>query len=285
MIQRKNAIFGTHWYSLIMLMVVVGVISGCATSPYEKEAKTRSDSLLDTQLAKAKSSTPLAKLWFAGFAMHSESRAFRQDVAALGNFLAKIDPNLSLIQLSNPAPGQPTNWPFATPENIERSLMEMGNAMKPEDTAVILLTTHGGVNLLGMNAAGKEYPFIYGQTLTKWLAPLGSRKTIVIVSACYSGSLIPALLQPSRIVLTAAARDRNSFGCQMTSTNTFFIEELLQVAQDTSLSLDQVFDKAIGRISLREQRMRLSPPSSPQKRVAPNMQAFSAQPLNQWLRR
>ncbi len=41
----------------------------------------------------------------------------------------------------------------------------------------------------------------------------GERPTVVIVSACYSGQFINGLQAPNRMVLTAARRDRTSFGC------------------------------------------------------------------------
>jgi len=41
----------------------------------------------------------------------------------------------------------------------------------------------------------------------------GARPTVVIVSACYSGIFVNALAAPNRMVLTAASRERTSFGC------------------------------------------------------------------------
>lgn len=41
----------------------------------------------------------------------------------------------------------------------------------------------------------------------------GARPTVVIVSACYSGQFVDALEGSNRMVLTAARRDRTSFGC------------------------------------------------------------------------
>jgi len=41
----------------------------------------------------------------------------------------------------------------------------------------------------------------------------GSRPTVVILSACFSGVFLPALSDPNRAVFTAARPDRTSFGC------------------------------------------------------------------------
>ena len=44
--------------------------------------------------------------------------------------------------------------------------------------------------------------------------PSGARYRIVIISACYSGAFTPVLANISTLVITAAAADRPSFGCE-----------------------------------------------------------------------
>jgi len=52
--------------------------------------------------------------------------------------------------------------------------------------------------------------------------------TVVVVSACYSGSFATGkMAKPNRIVLTAARNDRPSFGCQDHRVYNFFDECLL----------------------------------------------------------
>ena len=41
----------------------------------------------------------------------------------------------------------------------------------------------------------------------------GSKPSVIVMSACYSGIFVPALEGPDRIVLTAARADRTTFGC------------------------------------------------------------------------
>lgn len=50
----------------------------------------------------------------------------------------------------------------------------------------------------------------------------GARPTVVVVAACYSGVFVPALRGPNRMVVTAAAWDRPSFGCGEEDKYTFF---------------------------------------------------------------
>lgn len=63
----------------------------------------------------------------------------------------------------------------------------------------------------------------------------GARPTVVIVSACYSGIFVNALAAPNRMVLTAASRERTSFGCGADETYPWFdgcILETLPAAMD-----------------------------------------------------
>jgi Peptidase C13 family len=259
------------------------VLSGCATSPYQTEAKTKSESLLASQLEEAKSTASKPKLWFAGFGLHSTSTAFKLDVAAFAKLAKTLDPNAAVLKLANPAPSQAVNWPYATPENIQTVLREMAGSMGNEDIAIVLLTTHGHVDLLAFNASNVEYAPIRGATLAAWFAPLNSKRVIVVVSACYSGSLINSLIHPNRIILTAAARDRTSFGCQPNSSNTYFIEELLKAMADPSRSIDTAFEITKLNVERKEVMMKLTPPSNPQIRIPPSQTEFARKPFKEWL--
>jgi hypothetical protein len=272
-----------QWFFLLVVFTSI-VLGGCATSPFQTEAKTKSDSLLAQQIAAAKTgATTAPRLWFVGFGLHSGSTAFKLDVASFAALAKKLDANVGSVLLTNPAPSQPLDWPYATPDNIETVLKELGASMKSNDVAVVLLTTHGNVNVLAFNANNVDYAPIYGANLTKWFAPLNAKRVIVVVSACYSGSLIGALAGPNRIVLTAAARDRVSFGCQPSSTNTFFIEELLKGMGDTSKSLEAVFETTKAGVASKEIAMKLSPPSLPQIYIPSSQSAFAKKPVKDWL--
>ena len=56
----------------------------------------------------------------------------------------------------------------------------------------------------------------------------GTRPTVVIVSACFSGVFVPALAGPNRMVLTAARPDRSSFGCGEADKYPYFDDCFLQ---------------------------------------------------------
>ena len=220
----------------------------------------------------------------AGFAMHSQSKAFRNDVLTAEKAVLAIDPNAIVFKLDNPAAGQSADWPYATVENIELVLRKVSALARPEDKVVVLLATHGNVDVLGINFANKNYPYIGSRWLGQALEGLGGKPTLVLLSACYSGSFVEPLSRPDRIILTAAARDRNSFGCEFHSTNTHFVDALLNQPSILNSSIVQLMEQARIDIVQRERKMNLSPPSSPQIAVGRAVQAWANQPLRDWLK-
>lgn len=59
----------------------------------------------------------------------------------------------------------------------------------------------------------------------------GAKPTVAVVSACFSGVFVPVLAAPNRLIMTAARKDRSSFGCQEDITYTFFDDCFLQSLQ------------------------------------------------------
>ena len=98
---------------------------------------------------------------------------------------------------------------------------------RPGDRCLIFLTSHGerGAGLWLARANTAVSPDELAQALSRGCAAV---PTVVIVSACYSGSFATGkMAKPNRIVLTAARNDRPSFGCQVRRVYNFFDECLL----------------------------------------------------------
>jgi len=99
----------------------------------------------------------------------------------------------------------------------------------------------------------------------------GTRPTVVIVSACFSGVFVNALAAPNRMVLTAASRERASFGCGADERYPWFdgcILETLPTASDF-LALAAGARACVAR---KEQENGVGPPSEPQLYVGSEMQ-------------
>jgi hypothetical protein len=99
--------------------------------------------------------------------------------------------------------------------------------------------------------------------LARLLQPLAGHRTVIVVSACYSGSLIGDLRAPERIIITAARADRSSFGCAPGSRHTLFGEAEVRAFGQRDRSLRQVFAAIRDDVARMESEERYQP-SEPQ---------------------
>lgn len=92
------------------------------------------------------------------------------------------------------------------------------------------------------------------------------RPTAVIVSACYSGVFVPALtaaLGPREFVMTAARRDRSSFGCSESDRYPFFDGCLIE-ALPRAAGFADLADRTRRCVAEREDAEGMRPRSQPQ---------------------
>jgi hypothetical protein len=260
------------------------LLVGCAGTPYSGVEKENSDALLRAQLLQAEQSapSPAGRVIFAGFAMHSQSKAFRGDVLATEAWVRRIDPAAVVFKLNNPVLGQPADWPYATAENMAAVLNKVAELAQPQDKVVILFSTHGSPDVLGINFADQNQSHLDSRWLNQQLAALGRTPTLLLLSACHAGSFVPTLRTPSRIILAAAAANRSSFGCSFDSSITFFVDALLNQGQSEERSLVELMEAAKVDIDKRERAMGLTPPSLPQSFYGFQSQDWSKQALRSW---
>ena len=98
-----------------------------------------------------------------------------------------------------------------------------------------------------------------------------ARPTVVVVSACYSGIFVDALAGPNRMVMTAARRDRASFGCSEDATYPYFDGCVIE-SLPTATDFIALANAARACIKTREEAEGLTPGSEPQVFIGANMQ-------------
>ena len=98
------------------------------------------------------------------------------------------------------------------------------------------------------------------------LTSLGFKNRLLILQACFSGQFVPALKDANAIIVTAAAADRSSFGCEAGNDWTFFGDALINHALRQPLPLAIQLQRATALISAAEDREKLEP-SNPQVNV------------------
>jgi hypothetical protein len=215
-------------------------------------------------------------------ALDGSSTAFVGDVRLAETRLRELAPQLAALRLGNA--GAPRDWPAASRRNLAAAFGQAARLLQatpPERPrlAIVLLSSHGDVGHLALEERRtRRLQLVSAGELRRWLQPLAGVPTLVIVSACHSGSLIPALRGPQRIVMAAARSDRSSFGCETESANTYFVDELFRTLQP-GLSLQAWFAATRESVAERERRMQLEPPSEPQLDIGEQMRGPAQQPL------
>ncbi|AMP10319.1 caspase domain protein [Collimonas arenae] len=136
--------------------------------------------------------------------------------------------------------------PMATLTSIRESVSAIAARMdKENDILFLFLTSHGSkdhefkLDQNGMDLRGLE-----AKELGKILAESGIRWKVVVVSACYAGGFIDPLKDEHTMVMTAARRDRTSFGCADDRDFTYFGKAFFERSLPGSRSFGDAFDKA-----------------------------------------
>lgn len=99
----------------------------------------------------------------------------------------------------------------------------------PNEGCLVFATSHGsprvGLDLPRSPAPAHLAPAALDHALDQGC---GTAPTVVVLSGCFSGEYVRgAMLRPNRVVVSAARRDRPSFGCGAGNVYTFFDECLL----------------------------------------------------------
>lgn len=155
--------------------------------------------------------------------------------------------------------------PHAAVETISRA------AARNTGGCLLYFTSHGSPQGIVFGPNTFLTPPVMANLVRSWC---GERPTVVVVSACYSGVFVSALQAPNRIIMTAARRDRSSFGCGEGSTYPYFdgcVLEALPGAGDF-LALASQTRACVDR---RETEEGLRPASEPQLFVGAHMQILA----------
>lgn len=110
-------------------------------------------------------------------------------------------------------------------------------------------------------------PGVLGEILDRTCA---DRPTVVVISACFSGVFVPELAGPNRMVLTAARRDRTSFGCGETNRYPYFDDCFLQMSPQ-SRDFPALAQGVQTCVAARELKEGMRPPSEPQLFIGPQL--------------
>jgi hypothetical protein len=223
-------------------------------------------------------------LYVVGFGGDSSEDVFRNETEYLeklmsqrfrsqGRVIALINHNDSLVRAPRP---------LATLENLRSTLAGIGKVMDPEqDVLLLFMTLHGTPeHRLFVRMAPAYLDLISPEALRKALDDAGIRNRVLVLSACFSGGFVPALKDPHTLILTAAHRNRTSFGCGPDSDATYFGRAWMIEGLNETADFVAAFESAKIRIDARE-RAEGFRPSKPQIEIGdailPRLQAWQDQ--------
>ena len=116
--------------------------------------------------------------------------------------------------------------PFAHLGSFQATFKHLGQQLSDQDFVVVLLSSHGNVGYIANQIGSRRYGDIAAHHIKTVLQNLKDTPTIIIISACFSGSLIPSLEAPNRIILTAASKDKALMGLQPARSKYFLHRRL-----------------------------------------------------------
>ena len=148
-----------------------------------------------------------------------------------------------------------SDQPLANAHNLQMTLNGFAQKMDPDDVLLLFMTAHGSKTYeLSVNFANMQFNDLPANRLSKLLDDSGIQWRIIVISACFSGGFIDTLMDPKTLVMTAAARDRESSGCGRESEATWFTDAYFKQALPQTGSFISAFDMAKQLVKQREQR-------------------------------
>jgi hypothetical protein len=195
---------------LLLLALFAGSLAGCTNSDEPP--------LPASVVANAPALGIPANRWRAVLvAGDNSSPAFDNGIDTLRERIAGMGVRAITVYSASPGRGQ-----LSTARNVEAGLRSGGG-----DACFVYMTSHGDQSGFFLRPGRQMLsPAALDEAVSQGC---GERPTVVVVSACHSGTFItPQARRPNRIIIAAAATDRTSFGCGADNDYTYYDQCFLQ---------------------------------------------------------
>ena len=194
-------------------------------------------------------------LYFVGLGGYGKQDVFYKEVTTIQQmFDASLDTaGRSTLLINNPETVD--TYPLATATGLDRILQGVSNKMDVENDILFLyLSSHGSKDFkISLKQKGLDLPSLPAKQLAKIVDDLSIKWKVIVISACYSGGFIDELANDHTMIITAAAKDRTSFGCSDDADMTYFGRAFFQDALLETHSFVNTFDLATELVKNREE--------------------------------
>ncbi|MDE2598400.1 MAG: peptidase C13 [Rhodocyclaceae bacterium] len=250
-------------------------------APAREDNIYRQSQLLADTLARIEPGRPgQVDLYFVGAAGYASQDVFMREVNSVTTLLdERFDTRgRSLKLINNEATIKEV--PIASRTALKRAFGRIAEVMnRDEDILFLYMTSHGSHDhRFSLDFGTMRFDELDPTVLRRLLDDAGIKRRVIVVSACYSGGFVDALKNDDTLVITAAAADRNSFGCDNENDYTYFGKAYFDEALRRTYSFVEAFDLAKPAIAAREKKDDYTP-SDPQisigKDIAPVLEAYA----------
>jgi hypothetical protein len=206
----------------------------------------------------------IVDLYFVGFAGSASQKVFANEVLYAQHYFDKTYDTLgrsaALINYQDTV----NNRPLANAHNLASVAGGVAKLMNvDEDVLFLYLSSHGSATF---EISTAFYPFkmknVAASKVKEILDAAGIKNRIIVVSACYSGGFIDVLKDDNTLILTAARKDRSSFGCSNEEQYTYFGDAYFVQALKNERSFIKAFSVAQQIIADREKTEQADSPAS-----------------------
>jgi hypothetical protein len=210
------------------------------------------------------------ELYFVGFAPDSSEDVFLAEVGYVKRlFDGRFGTGGRSIVLASSETAL-EQYPIGSATNLARALARVGEAMNgDEDMLFLFITAHGDPeHRLSAVQPPLELAPLTPTALARMLQDSGIKWRVLVISACYSGGFIEPLRDANTVIITAAAADRSSFGCEAGREFTYFGQAYFRDALSRTRSFTEAFEIAKDIVAKQEGDERKEP-SQPQIWIGP----------------
>jgi Peptidase C13 family len=204
-------------------------------------------------------------VFFVGMAGYGPQDVFMREIDSVARLMReRFGAGGHIVKLVN-NPKTLLTGPIASSTSLRAALKRIAEAMDvEEDVLVLFLTTHGSADhRLSLELSPLRFKELDPAALRAILDESGIRNRVVIISACYAGGFVEKLRDERTLVITAAAPNRNSFGCSNENEWTYFGKAYFDEALRNTFSFTEAFELAKPVIEERERAQKYDP-SEPQ---------------------